>query len=211
MSDTHARATQINPLDPAFDKPGKTHRFYRMNKDCDYYRIPCGECKKGYKTVSVYRGMYYQADESSEESKRRNIAFALGLSFAFMMFLISSIIPYEYNALRYAGIMEGITLVSFSFVLVKYIISLFTDSRMTEYVYKTTALSLTRGCMFTLVMLVLCLVGVIIGIVSLPDELPYYILAFFLFTLSAGGMYFLWKLLKGVSYTSWKSRETLPQ
>lgn len=203
---------KIDPFDPIYNQPRKNNRFMQMNKDCEYFRVPCESSKTGYKVQSVYKGIYYQSDEKAEDKKKHHMHFILLYFLAISAFFIGSLLPYHYNRVWYVGMIEFIILVSFSYVLVVFITHLFTDLKMTEYIFKTTISNRLKGCKFTYFMLFICLIAITIDVIfemSRGNVILGQFAGIMVLFVSAKIMNELWKLENSVVYRSWISKDTI--
>ena len=204
------RKRNIDPRDPIFDQPRKSKKYSQMYEDFEFHTVQFPETKKGYKTVGVYKGMYYQIDLEPDELKRYRIKFSAVFLVILAVFIGLCILPYSYNSNSLVGIIEGLTAVSFAYVAVSWIVYLITDKKMTIYFYKSSSGKLKVSCSIAAIMLGISAVATLISLIrNSGDEVLASVSAIMGFILCAAGMIFLYKMEDQLPYKSWMSEDTL--
>lgn len=134
-------------------------------EDCEFYRVPKEDGKDGFRTVSVYKGVYYECGQTPEEKRSYRFKFTLFylLLTGFFLFAVSR--PYEVNRVWYIGLLEGLMLTSLVYVLVVWILYLTAEKRMRAYLYRMTSRRLIRACEITVLA---AAATAILALVSIP-------------------------------------------
>lgn len=139
------------------------HRMNReLYEDCDFYRVPGG--KKGFRTVSVYTGLFYTSAQSKTEKRRYRLSVSGILLGVFTLFVLFCIRPNGFNYTWYVGIPEGFTVVAYSYVLVTWFIYLTTAPQMRAYEYRMTSRHLILACNLAAIASGVCVLGVLVSL-----------------------------------------------
>lgn len=136
---------------------------HRLNKelyeDCEFYRVPGG--KKGFQTVSVYTGLFYESAQSRGEKLWYRLTVSGIFLVVFALFGLFCVRPNSFNYTWYVGIPEGLTVVADSYVLVTWLIYLTAETKMRAYVYRMTSRHLILACNLSAIASGVCAAGVI--------------------------------------------------
>ncbi len=200
---------KIDPLDPHFDKPRKSKRYSRMYEDWEFYRVASSEARKGYKTVGVYKGVYYKVDQDKSTKIRHRIAFSAGLLLIMFLFICCCLLPYSYNTIWYVGIAEFLTFVSLVYVVVTMLIYLTAEENMTVYTYRITSLNLINVCTAAAILLGVCTLTTVLSfLIASQDNTLFDYVGALGFAACSVGMFFLQKTEKALPYKKWLSKDT---
>lgn len=197
-----------------FWKPRKlTKKNYAkgLYEDCEFYRVPRRDGKKGFKTVSVYRGLFYTADQTPKERVLYRLRFSGLLLLLMILFGFSCIRQDPFNRTLYVGVAEGAALVAFSYLLVIWLIYLTAEREMRSYLYKMTSKRLIRACEIEMLLCGACAAALLIyipagGFTAVGSAL----LSAAGFAVCCAGAKLLAKMEERVPYRTWQSTEQPP-
>lgn len=185
-------------------------RMKDLYEDCEFYRVP-KEGKKGFKTVSVYCGQIYQADQTPQERRSYRIRFSVILVAIFVLYAVCCICSNPFNYTLYVGISEGLMLIGFSYILVVWIIYLTAEREMRAYLYRMTSRRLIRACEIATIFAGLCTGTVLIWIpISGFASVGSALLTTAGLALCGAGTRYLGKMEAAVPYKVWQSTEQPP-
>ena len=201
---------KIDPLDPKFDQPREIKKNRKLFEGWEYYKVPTDKNRKGYKTVGVYKGKYYEADQSSKEKKIYRVKFSAVFLLTALILVIACILPFNYNMVWYVGIAEMFTFVCMVYVLVSFIIYLTSEDKKTEYLYKTTSRNLIYSTTATTILSSIVTIMAAASILLSSGEFAIAELTgIALFSACAVGMNYLSNAEKGIKYNEAFSHDTL--
>lgn len=191
-------------------KEKQKDRLKGLYEDCDFYRVP-KEGKKGFQTISVYRGLIYQADQTPQERRGYRIRFSVILLAIFALFAFCCMRPNSFNYIWYVGLSEGAMIVGFSYILVVWLIYLTAEREMRAYLYRMTSKRLIRACEIATIFSGICTVALLIyipasGFHSVLEAL----LTAAAMALCGFGTHYLGKMEEAVPYKAWQSTEQPP-
>ncbi len=199
---------KIDPLDPKFNEPRKSKKYSQMYEGHVLYRIPSPQSKKGYKTVSVYEGIYYKADQTAKERKRYLVTLGCLFLLVSALFIVLCVTPLTYNANPYVGIAESITVVALVYMAITLFFYITIRRDLTAYTYKVTSHSLIRGCSAVIACLGLCLLADGAAVIIDPAMNVWHaVIGAAGFVACGLGIVYLRNMEKKLVYKSWKSTD----
>lgn len=192
-------------------KKKRKNRMKGLYEDCEFYRVP-KEGKKGFQTVSVYCGLFYQADQMPKERRRYRLQFS-GIFLAILALFswcCTRHNPFNYTWL--VGMSEGLMTVGFSYILVVWVIYLTAEREMRAYLYRMTSKRLIRACEMATIFSGICTAALLIYIlVSGFNAVGEALLSAACMALCGLGTRYLGKMEEKVPYRVWQSTEQPPE
>lgn len=205
--------TQKDSSEYGADTPKKKrkNRMKGLYEDCEFYRIP-KEGKKGFQTVSVYRGLFYQADQTPKERRSYRLRFS-GLFLAILaLFSWCCTRHNPFNYTWFVGLSEGVMTVGFSYILVVWVIYLTAEREMRAYLYRMTSKRLIRACEMATIFSGICTAALLIYLpVSGFNAVWEALLSAACMVLCGLGTHCLGKMEGKVPYRVWQSTEQPPE
>lgn len=203
-----------NKIGDAYDsgdqKKKQKDRMKGLYEDCEFYRVP-KDGKKGFQTISVYRGLMYKANQTPRERCGYRIRFSLILAALFLLFAGCCMRPNPFNYIWYVGLSEGAMIVGFSYILVVWIIYLTAEREMRAYLYRMTSKRLIRACEITAIFSCICVAALLIYILASGfDSVVNALMSAACIALCGFGTRYLGKMEEAVPYMAWQSTEQPP-
>ena len=152
----------------------KESRWHSIYENCEFYRIPCEKGRKRFKTISIYRGLLYEANQTKQERFFYCLRFSGALTMAVLLFLLCCVYPAGVNYSRYIGFVQSITAVIYLYAAVVWLLYLTAEKRMRACIYRMTSQKLIRSCKASAVLSAICAVAVlccpVLGNVAMGKE-----------------------------------------
>jgi hypothetical protein len=189
-------------------KPNKNKGLY---EDCEFYRV-LKENGKGFRTISVYKGLFYQADQTPQQRLRYRLRFSAYLILLFALFCLSCAQRSGANLTWYGGVTEGMTLVGLVYIAVVWLIYLTAEQEMRAYLYRMTSKRLIRACEIAMILAGVSAAAVLLylPLSGFQNLLSTALTALGLAMCSLGAR-FLAEQEAAIPYRSWQSEEQPPQ
>ncbi|MCI8466355.1 MAG: hypothetical protein HFI63_10985 [Lachnospiraceae bacterium] len=137
-------------------------RFKRYSEGFTFYRVPRGDGRPGYQTVSVYTGDYYFLPKSAPSRIFLRVFYSLSVLAAAGLFLFCGTRAIPFNVARYTALLQLPVIFLFLYTLTVLFYYIIAPKRMTVYDYRTTSLRLQKSCLALIGFLLICTLAAVL-------------------------------------------------